>query len=527
MANSAGTHRVLEAARRSDARVLLASTSEVYGDPEVHPQTESYWGHVNPVGPRSCYDEGKRYAEALAMAYRKKYGLDVRIARIFNTYGPRMDPADGRVISNFIVQGLRGEPLTIYGRGGQTRSFCYVSDMIRGLRSLMEAAPGVPTPMNLGNPREFTVQRTAELVARTLGVPLRVEFRPLPGGRSKAAVSQHPAGGAIPSMVSSRHFREGARENRGVLPFLGPLAVEAPPMTRKRPRSSKVGIAGLGYMGLATGLAFAAHGLSVTGYDVKPEIRESTARGVTPYQEQGLGELLRRQVRSGRFSVVDSPDALVRATEGIFICLPTPSLASGRIDLRPLRKGTTELGHALRSAKGYRLIVVKSTVVPGTTEAVVEPILRRLSRRSPRELGVAVNPEFLAEGTMVRDALHPDRVVAGTRDPRSRAWLKSVYRPFGAPSFFLTPTGAELVKYSSNAFLALKVSFANEISRMAEKLGPNVDQVMEAVGADPRIGRRFLKAGPGSGGAASRKISRPWSFGHTSSGSNSVAGRWP
>lgn len=180
MANSAGTHRVLEAARRSDARVLLASTSEVYGDPEVHPQTESYWGHVNPVGPRSCYDEGKRYAEALAMAYRKKYGLDVRIARIFNTYGPRMDPADGRVISNFIVQGLRGEPLTIYGRGGQTRSFCYVSDMIRGLRSLMEAAPGVPTPMNLGNPREFTVQRTAELVARTLGVPLRVEFRPLP-----------------------------------------------------------------------------------------------------------------------------------------------------------------------------------------------------------------------------------------------------------------------------------------------------------------------------------------------------------
>ncbi len=276
-------------------------------------------------------------------------------------------------------------------------------------------------------------------------------------------------------------------------------------MTRKRPRSSKVGIAGLGYMGLATGLAFAAHGLSVTGYDVKPEIRESTARGVTPYQEQGLGELLRRQVRSGRFSVVDSPDALVRATEGIFICLPTPSLASGRIDLRPLRKGTTELGHALRSAKGYRLIVVKSTVVPGTTEAVVEPILRRLSRRSPRELGVAVNPEFLAEGTMVRDALHPDRVVAGTRDPRSRAWLKSVYRPFGAPSFFLTPTGAELVKYSSNAFLALKVSFANEISRMAEKLGPNVDQVMEAVGADPRIGRRFLKAGPGFGGSCFQK----------------------
>src|SRR5208282_5679992 len=139
--NSAGTLRVLEAARRSDARVLLASTSEVYGDPEVNPQSESYWGHVNPIGPRSCYDEGKRYAEALAMAYRREHGLDIRIARIFNTYGPRMDPNDGRVVSNFIVQGLRGRPLTIYGRGTQTRSFCYVSDMVRGLRMLMDAAP--------------------------------------------------------------------------------------------------------------------------------------------------------------------------------------------------------------------------------------------------------------------------------------------------------------------------------------------------------------------------------------------------
>jgi len=180
LTNSVGTHRVCEAARRSDARVLLASTSEVYGDPKVHPQPETYWGHVNPIGSRSCYDEGKRYAEALAAAYRRRYGLDVRIARIFNTYGPRMVPDDGRVISNFIVQGLRGEPLTIYGRGEQTRSFCYVSDMVRGLRLLMEASPGVPTPMNLGNPREVTVRRTAELVAGTLGVPLKIEFRPRP-----------------------------------------------------------------------------------------------------------------------------------------------------------------------------------------------------------------------------------------------------------------------------------------------------------------------------------------------------------
>ena len=178
--NSLGTHRVFEAARRADARVVLASTSEVYGDPEVHPQDESYWGHVNPVGPRSCYDEGKRFAEALALAYRRRYGLDVRIARIFNTYGPRMAPSDGRVISNFIMQGLRGEPFTVYGRGTQTRSYCYVCDLVRGLVLLMEAPRGVGTPMNLGNPREFTVRRTAELVAQAIGIAARFQFSPLP-----------------------------------------------------------------------------------------------------------------------------------------------------------------------------------------------------------------------------------------------------------------------------------------------------------------------------------------------------------
>ena len=180
LVNGVGTYRVLEAARRSDGRVLLASTSEVYGDPEVHPQHERYWGRVNPVGVRASYDEGKRYAEALGVAYRRRYGLDVRIARIFNTYGPRMDPNDGRLISNLIVQGLRGMPFTIYGRGEQTRSFCYVSDLNRGLELLMEASPGVPSPMNLGNPRDFTVLNTAKLIAKSLRIAPQFEFHPLP-----------------------------------------------------------------------------------------------------------------------------------------------------------------------------------------------------------------------------------------------------------------------------------------------------------------------------------------------------------
>ncbi|MCI4324315.1 MAG: SDR family oxidoreductase [Thermoplasmata archaeon] len=180
-ANAAGTRNVLEAARRSSCRVVLASTSEVYGDPEVHPQVETYWGSVNPVGIRSCYDEGKRFAEALSMAYRRVHSVDVRIARIFNTYGPRMDPNDGRVVSNFVTQALQGRPLTVYGTGEQTRSFCFVSDLVRGLRAFMTADP-VPDggPVNLGNPKESTMLELAKVVAEITGVRLQTELAPTP-----------------------------------------------------------------------------------------------------------------------------------------------------------------------------------------------------------------------------------------------------------------------------------------------------------------------------------------------------------
>jgi UDP-glucuronate decarboxylase len=159
----AGTLNVLEAARESNARMLIASTSEVYGDPAEHPQRESYWGHVNPIGPRACYDEGKRCAESLAVAYRAQYGTEVRIARIFNTYGPRIHENDGRVVSNFVVQALRGEPLTVFGDGRQTRSFCYVSDLVEGFVRLM-ASPHGSDPVNLGNPRETTMLELASMV---------------------------------------------------------------------------------------------------------------------------------------------------------------------------------------------------------------------------------------------------------------------------------------------------------------------------------------------------------------------------
>ncbi len=176
-----GAINMLGLAKRLRCPILQASTSEVYGDPTVHPQVESYWGNVNPIGPRSCYDEGKRCAETLFFDYHRQHGLSIKVARIFNTYGPRMHPNDGRVVSNFIVQALKGEPITIYGDGSQTRSFCYVDDMIDAFVALMAAPPEFTGPVNLGNPDEFTIRELAEKVIAITGSKSTIEFRPLPG----------------------------------------------------------------------------------------------------------------------------------------------------------------------------------------------------------------------------------------------------------------------------------------------------------------------------------------------------------
>lgn len=175
-----GAINMLGLAKRTKARIFQASTSEVYGDPQVHPQTEDYWGNVNPIGPRACYDEGKRCAETLFFDYHRQYGLDVRIARIFNTYGPRMQADDGRVVSNFVLQALRGEPITLYGGGQQTRSFCYVDDLIEGMVRMMTADERATGPINLGNPAEFTVRALAETILDLTGSRSSLVERPLP-----------------------------------------------------------------------------------------------------------------------------------------------------------------------------------------------------------------------------------------------------------------------------------------------------------------------------------------------------------
>ncbi len=180
-----GAINMLGLARRTGARILQASTSEVYGDPEVHPQPEAYWGRVNPIGPRACYDEGKRCAETLFFDYQRQHQLEIKVARIFNTYGPRMHPDDGRVVSNFIVRALRGEPLAVYGDGNQTRSFCYVDDLVKALITFMGSEPGFTGPVNLGNPSEFTIKNLAQQVISLTGSASKIAYEALPADDPK------------------------------------------------------------------------------------------------------------------------------------------------------------------------------------------------------------------------------------------------------------------------------------------------------------------------------------------------------
>ncbi|HEY9515794.1 MAG TPA: UDP-glucuronic acid decarboxylase family protein [Gemmatimonadaceae bacterium] len=220
-----GTHNALGLAKAKGARFFLASTSEVYGDPLVHPQTEEYWGNVNPIGPRGVYDESKRFAEAITMAYHRYHGLDTRIIRIFNTYGPRMRPRDGRVVSNFIVQALNGEPLTVYGDGSQTRSFCFVSDEVDGIYRLFMSGDSEPT--NIGNPVEFTVRQLAEMVIELVGADVPIVERPLPEDdpkvrrpditRARTKLGWNPVVSLRDGLIETiRYFRSLTPEQRGM-----------------------------------------------------------------------------------------------------------------------------------------------------------------------------------------------------------------------------------------------------------------------------------------------------------------------
>ncbi len=230
---SLGTHNALGLAKGKQARFFLASTSEVYGDPLIHPQTEDYWGNVNPVGPRGVYDEAKRFAEAITMAYHTYHHVDTRIIRIFNTYGPRMRPRDGRVVSNFIVQALSGEPLTIYGDGSQTRSFCYVSDEVDGIYKLFML--GDHNPTNIGNPVEYTVKQLAELVVELTGTKSPIIYEPLPMDDPKVRQPDITRARAMLGWEPTVHVREGLARTIEYFSTLVGTPMTAPRVARPRP----------------------------------------------------------------------------------------------------------------------------------------------------------------------------------------------------------------------------------------------------------------------------------------------------
>jgi len=533
-AGSLGTLHTLGLAKEKGARYLLASTSETYGDPLVHPQPESYWGNVNPVGPRACYDEAKRFAEALTTAYRTKHGVNTAIMRIFNTYGPRMRPNDGRAIPAFVNQALAGAPITVHGDGSQTRSVCYVDDLVEGaIRLLFSDLSG---PVNIGNPHELTMLELAEHIRELAGSDSPIEFterpRDDPSQRrpditlAQTELQWEPQvefGDGLTRTVS--WFRE---QLHGDSPAGAPASytVQA---KQQHPRH-KVAVIGTGYVGAVTSTCLAFLGHSVCGLDSDSARASQLNNGQAPFVEPGLPEILKATLSTGRLRFTDRPEEALSDADFVFLCVGTPPGPDGAPDLSQLEGAIQSLAPYLRADV---VIVNKSTVPVGSgnwTRTILEDALggdRQLS------FHVVSNPEFLREGCAIDDFLYPDRIVLGGAASDVNH-VGKLYAPVLDQSFeggrrTLRPSlittdlaSAEMIKYAANAFLATKISFANEMAQMCELFGADVRQVLPAIGADHRIGNAFLNPGVGWGGSCFGKdvsalISTSQEYGYTPS----------
>jgi UDPglucose 6-dehydrogenase len=527
-AGSLGTLHTLGLAKEKGARYLLASTSETYGDPLVHPQPESYWGNVNPVGPRSCYDEAKRFAEALTTSYRTKHGVNTAIMRIFNTYGPRMRPNDGRAIPNFVNQALSGAPITVQGDGGQTRSLCYVDDLVEGaLRLLFSDLAG---PVNIGNPHEMSILELANLVRELTGSDSSIQFI----DRAKDDPSQRR-----PDIRLARtelrwepkvDVRDGLLDTiawfRGRSKYATPAEVAA---EQEHPRH-RVAVIGTGYVGAVTSACLASLGHSVCGLDTDSMRAAQLNDGQAPIHEPGFPELLKSSLSTGRLRFTDKPSEALSGADFVFLCVGTPPGPDGSPDLTQLESAIQSLAPYLRPEA---VIVNKSTVPVGSgnwTRAILEDAL---DGNRDLTFHVVSNPEFLREGSAIDDFLYPDRIVlGGAASDVSRVaelYQQVLDQSFDSgrrtvkPSLITTDlASAEMIKYAANAFLATKISFANEIAQMCELFGTDVRQVLPAIGADHRVGRSFLNPGVGWGGSCFGKdvaalIATGEEFGYTPS----------
>jgi UDPglucose 6-dehydrogenase len=511
-AGSLGTLHTLGLAKEKGARYLLASTSETYGDPLVHPQPESYWGNVNPVGPRACYDEAKRFAEALTTSYRTKHGVNTAIMRIFNTYGPRMRPNDGRAIPTFIGQAMTGAPMTVHGDGSQTRSVCHVDDLVEGaLRLLFSDLPG---PVNIGNPEEITVLELAHLIREISGSESPVVFteRPQddPTQRQPDISLARAELGWAPEIYARVGLEDTIRwfKDREVTSSQGDRKGRVESIYSP-PSGKRVAVIGTGYVGAVTSICLAHVGHVVCGLDSDSLRSKQFAEGQVPFHEPGLSEMLMTELATGRLTFTDSPKQALDGAEYIFLCVGTPPGIEGAPDLGQLESAIRSLAPHL----GCEAVVVnKSTVPVGSgnwTRAILEDALPRERRLN---LNVVSNPEFLREGSAIEDFLYPDRIVLGG-DVVSVNRVAELYKPVLEQSFAagrrnLRPAmittqlaSAEMIKYAANAFLATKISFANEIAQICELVGVDVREVLPAIGADHRVGAAFLKPGVGWGGS--------------------------
>ncbi|PND57580.1 nucleotide sugar dehydrogenase [Mycobacterium sp. ENV421] len=510
---SLGTLHTLGLAKEKGARYLLASTSETYGDPLVHPQPESYWGNVNPVGPRSCYDEAKRFSEALTTAYRTKHGVDTAIMRIFNTYGPRMRRNDGRAVPNFINQALTGDPLTVHGDGSQTRSVCHVDDLVEGaLRLLFSDLAG---PVNIGNPYELTVLELAELIRELTGSESEIQFTDRPHDDPSQRQPDITLARTELDWEPKVDVREGLSKTvdffraqiDGATLLTASTSLTSPALL-KHP-AHKVAVIGTGYVGAVTSTCLASLGHTVCGLDSDSLRAEQLNNGQAPFVEPGLPELLKSVLKSGRLRFTDAPAEALSDADFVFLCVGTPPGPDGAPNLAQLESAIQSLAPFLRAGV---VIVNKSTVPVGSgnwTRTILEDALQGSRQLS---FHVVSNPEFLREGSAIDDFLYPDRIVLGgaTSDVSRVAEL---YAPVLDQSFdgghrshhpaLITTdlASAEMIKYAANAFLATKISFANEMAQMCELFGADARQVLPAIGADHRIGNSFLSPGVGWGGS--------------------------
>jgi UDPglucose 6-dehydrogenase len=511
-AGSLGTLNTLGLAKAKGARYLLASTSETYGDPLIHPQPEGYWGNVNPVGPRACYDEAKRFAEALTTAFRTKHGVNTAIMRIFNTFGPRMRPNDGRVIPNFVNQALAGAPITVQGDGLQTRSLCYVDDLVEGaLRLLFSDLSG---PINIGSPEEMTVLELADLICELTGSDSALKFIDRPQddptrrrpdiALARAELHWEPTvdvrDGLLETIAWFRGGTDGERKTNACTPVGIPVD--------QKPRR-KVAVVGTGYVGAVTSTCLTFLGHEVCGLDGDSVRAAQLNDGQVPFLEPGLPEMLKATLSTGRLRFTDSPADALADAEFVFLCVGTPSRPDGSPDL-------TQLESALRSLAPYlcpdAVIINKSTVPVGSSNWTRTILEEALHETGHVPFQVVSNPEFLREARAIEEFLHPDRIVLGgnTSDIRRVADLYEPVldqsfeggRPERRPLLIETDlASAEMTKYAANAFLAAKISFANEMAQLCELMGADVREVLPAIGADHRVGPDFLNPGVGWGGS--------------------------